>query len=243
MSTEDDQKALPFHSGAPAPRGQRGLLPPALWVRGTRGQRNVFFLPLFSTVLKVCLSVRTALHFTLAHLEGYCLAPADIQLRCLHQRGSKGCPCCYWAGAEKCPALPLPTTILNASFSRRLVTRSCSFKTVLPCPFRYIVHGRLHHYKGSCMGAEKCPALPSLCTIPFLMQGVQEGSSLTLVLFERYCLTPSDSPHFTVACPTGPRGRLPLLLLDGAEKCSAFLFFCLINARCSRRMFTYSRSF
>ena len=35
---------------------------------------------------------------TLAHLEGYCLAPADIQQGRLHQKGSGGCPCGYWVG-------------------------------------------------------------------------------------------------------------------------------------------------
>ena len=36
------------------------------------------FMPLFNTVLNAnCLLIRTAL-YSLAHLEGYCLAPADI---------------------------------------------------------------------------------------------------------------------------------------------------------------------
>ena len=106
---------------------------------------------------------------TLAHLEGYCLAPADIQQGRLHQKGSGGCPCCYWAVAKKCSAPPLSNTVLNASFSRQLVTRSRSFKTVLPCPFQYIVHGCQHHYKDSSVGCRgQINALPfPLCTIPF----------------------------------------------------------------------------
>ena len=145
---------------------------------------------------------------------------------------------------------PLPNTVLNASLSRRLVTRSRSFKTALPCPFQHSLYGRLHHYKGSsvscpcscCTGACRkmtCPSLPLYNT--FLNASCSRRLFTHSRSFQINCHALSDSP---VACPTGPRGQLSLLSLDGAEKCPAFPFILpntVLNARCSRRIFTYFR--
>ena len=160
---------------------------------------------------------------TLAHLEGYIVSLLPISSKSACTKRVAGLPLLLLGGGRECPALPLSNTVLNASFSRRLVTRSRSFKTVLPCPFQYIVHGRLHHYKGSSVGstwAEKCPALP-----PFYNNVLNARCSRRLFTHSR--------PRWTVLpCPGRKMPCFSLLLHN-----------TVLNARCSRRMFTLSRSF
>ena len=72
---------------------------------------------------------------------------------------------------------------------------------------------------------------------------VQEGSSLTLVHFKRYCHAPSDSPQSPVLLGCG--GGCPYFYWTGQKMpCLSFLWpNTVLNARCSRRIFTYSHSF
>ena len=77
-----------LHAGAPAPRGQRGRLPPCpLCTGAARGQRNGPFSALVQYRSERLSFSQDGTSLTIAHLEGYCLAPAKIQQGRLNQKG------------------------------------------------------------------------------------------------------------------------------------------------------------
>ena len=90
-------------SGAPAPRGQRGRLPPAFVYGGSAGAEKCPFSALVQYRSERLSFSQDGTSLTLAHLEGYCLAPADIQQGHLHQRGSGGLSLLLSGGGREMP--------------------------------------------------------------------------------------------------------------------------------------------